>query len=98
MRANHKLLEKNELTLAAEDKFYEAELEQKQANKAKISIQTAMEVLNTVKKAKRDAEFAMRSHCDTKEYCKQDSWDNTHKATMWILKKNKKIQESIPEK
>ena len=55
MRSNHKLIEANTSALAAEDKFYESEVEQKQANKVNTSIQTAMEVLNAVKKEKRDA-------------------------------------------
>ena len=66
MRANHEFLEANASALAAEDKFYEAEVEQKQANKVKTSIQTATEVLDAVKKSKRDAEFAMRAHCAAK--------------------------------
>ena len=98
VRANHKFLEANALALAAEDKFYEAEVEQNQANKVKTRIQTATEVLKAVKKAKRDAKFAMRAHCAAKEYCNQGSWDNTQKAIIWILKEDKQIQESSPEK
>ena len=72
-RADHKYLEANVLALAAEDRFYKAEVEQNQVNKVKKSIQTATEVLNAVKKAKRDARFAMRAYCAAKEYGKQDS-------------------------
>ena len=74
-------------------------MEQKQANKVKTSTQTVTEILNAVKKAKHDAEFAMRSRCVAKEYGKQGSWDkNIHKAKIWILKEDKQIQESSSKK
>ena len=59
-------MEANTLALAAEDKFYELEVEKNQANKVNTSIQTATEVLNAVKKANRDAEFTMRDQCAAK--------------------------------
>ena len=59
-------MEANTSALAVEDKFYESEVRKKQANKVNTSIQTGTEVLNAVKKANRDAEFTMRSHCAAK--------------------------------